>query len=164
MLRSVLWFSSLLLFLLSLTTPSRAQSIAIALDSPHHIEDTAQVEDNSSPASQTNGLSSGAIADFLGNPSIGQIIEQMTDDEASVIGNMKSNPGAIAITHGNVTFISVPDKPLVKVAQPGMLLSLEVPRAAVTRDIHPTDLSTLLTGPAMEVSAIGDAFIVRQPR
>ncbi|NEO87660.1 MAG: CHAT domain-containing protein [Spirulina sp. SIO3F2] len=73
-----------------------------------------------------------------------------TEQNISLVGGMVLNQGAIASTQGHITLAAVPGERLVRISEPGMLLSLEVPEGAIATDIQPTDLPTLLTGVDME--------------
>ncbi|NEO86841.1 MAG: CHAT domain-containing protein [Spirulina sp. SIO3F2] len=64
----------------------------------------------------------------------------------SLLGGTVINQGKVSSTQGNVTLAAIPGERLVKISQPGMLLSLEIPAAALTAGFKPTDLPTLLTG------------------
>ncbi|MGB0560809.1 MAG: CHAT domain-containing protein [Spirulinaceae cyanobacterium] len=69
-----------------------------------------------------------------------------TEQNVSLMGGTILNQGAIASTWGNVTIADVPGERLVRLGEPGMLLSLEVDAGAIASGIHPLDLPTLLTG------------------
>ncbi|MGB0562131.1 MAG: CHAT domain-containing protein [Spirulinaceae cyanobacterium] len=64
----------------------------------------------------------------------------------SLIGGTVLNQGQVVSTAGNVTIAAIPGERLVKISQPGMLLSLEVDAGAIAAGIQPVDLPTLLTG------------------
>ncbi|NEO86011.1 MAG: DUF4347 domain-containing protein, partial [Spirulina sp. SIO3F2] len=69
-----------------------------------------------------------------------------TDQDLSLIGGAVHNQGEIISTHGNVTLAAVPGTRLVNLAQPGMLLSLDLPATALEQGVSPLDLPELLTG------------------
>lgn len=73
----------------------------------------------------------------------------------TLIGGNVINTGQLSATGGNITIAAVPGQNLVRISQPGHLLSLEIePRAgdAISSDIIPLDLPTLLTGNAGNVA------------
>ncbi|NEO85351.1 MAG: CHAT domain-containing protein [Spirulina sp. SIO3F2] len=78
-----------------------------------------------------------------------------TNGDLSLIGGTVQNQGAMVSTHGNVTLAAVPGTRLVNLAQPGMLLSLDLPGTALDQGISPLDLPTLLTGPVGDVAISG---------
>ncbi|MEM8642878.1 MAG: CHAT domain-containing protein [Cyanobacteria bacterium P01_G01_bin.54] len=66
--------------------------------------------------------------------------------DISLIGGTVLNPGKVVSSAGNVTIAAVPGERLVRISQPGMLLSLDVPVGAIASTITPVDLPLLLTG------------------
>ncbi|NEO86916.1 MAG: CHAT domain-containing protein [Spirulina sp. SIO3F2] len=66
--------------------------------------------------------------------------------QVSLISGTVVNQGKVASTQGNVTIAAVPGERLVKISQPGMLLSLELPKEAIAAGIPPVKLPQLLTG------------------
>ncbi|NJO19892.1 MAG: filamentous hemagglutinin N-terminal domain-containing protein [Spirulinaceae cyanobacterium RM2_2_10] len=62
-------------------------------------------------------------------------------------GGTVVNSGSLSAPGGQVTLAAVPGERLVRLAQPGILLSLEVPSEAIAAGIKPVDLPALLTGP-----------------
>ncbi|MGB0560675.1 MAG: CHAT domain-containing protein [Spirulinaceae cyanobacterium] len=69
-----------------------------------------------------------------------------TEGNVSLLGGTVVNEGKVVSNVGNVTIAAVPGERLVKISQPGMLLSLEVDAGAIAAGISPADLPTLLTG------------------
>ncbi|NEO87811.1 MAG: CHAT domain-containing protein [Spirulina sp. SIO3F2] len=85
-----------------------------------------------------------------------------TKGNVSLVGGTVLNQGKVVSTAGDVTIAAVPGERLVKVSQKGMLLSLEIPTTALTADIKPTDLPTLLTGSGATIGELpqdGDVVI-----
>ncbi|MEM8641166.1 MAG: CHAT domain-containing protein [Cyanobacteria bacterium P01_G01_bin.54] len=74
----------------------------------------------------------------------------------SLMGGTVQNQGELAATHGTVTLAAVPGTRLVNLAQPGMLLSLELPATALEQGVSPLDLPALLTGPSQGNSPVVD--------
>ncbi len=68
----------------------------------------------------------------------------------TLLGGNVINTGTLTAPAGNITIVAVPGNNLVRISQPGHLLSLEV---APTTDssINPVDLPTLLTGTAAKI-------------
>ncbi|MEM8639316.1 MAG: CHAT domain-containing protein [Cyanobacteria bacterium P01_G01_bin.54] len=64
----------------------------------------------------------------------------------SLVGGTVVNAGTVVSSSGNVTIAAVPGERLVRLSEPGMLLSLEVAPEAVAAGIRPVDLPALLTG------------------
>ncbi|MEM8642561.1 MAG: CHAT domain-containing protein [Cyanobacteria bacterium P01_G01_bin.54] len=69
-----------------------------------------------------------------------------TAQDVSLVGGTILNEGQVVSTMGNVTIAAVPGERLVRIGQPGMLLSLELPQDLMAAGIIPVDLPTLLTG------------------
>ncbi|NEO86842.1 MAG: DUF4347 domain-containing protein, partial [Spirulina sp. SIO3F2] len=69
-----------------------------------------------------------------------------TEQNVSLVGGTVLNQGKVVATQGNVTLAAIPGERFVKISQPGMLLSLEIPTHELTAEITPVDLPTLLTG------------------
>ena len=67
-----------------------------------------------------------------------------SNQTVSLMGGTILNEGAIAAE--TVTLAAVPGERLVRIVQPGMLLSLEIPTAQVSAGIPPVALPILLTG------------------
>ena len=61
------------------------------------------------------------------------------------------NTGTITAPAGNITLAAVPGHNLVRISQPGHLLSLEVAPTTPDTSINPVDLPTLLTGTAGKI-------------
>ncbi|NEO88443.1 MAG: DUF4347 domain-containing protein, partial [Spirulina sp. SIO3F2] len=83
------------------------------------------------------------------NPSA--IINQgnlQTEGNMSFIGGAVQNQGELVTTKGTVTLAAVPGTRLVNLAQPGMLLSLDLPATALEQGVSLLDLPALLTGPS----------------
>ncbi|NEO88178.1 MAG: DUF4347 domain-containing protein, partial [Spirulina sp. SIO3F2] len=70
--------------------------------------------------------------------------ELQSSQNVSLIGGTVLNEGVI--NSATVTMAAVPGERLVRVSQPGMLLSLEISTAQMAAGITPVDLPTLLTG------------------
>ncbi|NEO83859.1 MAG: CHAT domain-containing protein [Spirulina sp. SIO3F2] len=68
------------------------------------------------------------------------------EQNLNLVGGTVLNEGAIASAQGHVTLAAVPGERLVRMSEPGMLLSLEVAEGAIAGGIQPVDLPTLLTG------------------
>ncbi len=68
-------------------------------------------------------------------------------------GGTIANSGSLQAPGGSIILAAVPGENLVRISQPGMLLSLEVPAEAVEAGIEPTDLPALLTGTGLNVAA-----------
>ncbi|MFB8789235.1 MAG: CHAT domain-containing protein [Potamolinea sp.] len=64
----------------------------------------------------------------------------------SLIGGNIINSGTLSSSGGNVNIAAVPGTSLVKITQPGYLLSLEVDPTAAASGINPKSLPELLTG------------------
>ncbi|MEM8637609.1 MAG: CHAT domain-containing protein [Cyanobacteria bacterium P01_G01_bin.54] len=80
----------------------------------------------------------------------------------SLVGGTVINQGQVVSSAGTVMIAAVPGERFVKISQPGMLLSLEVPTEAIAAEINPIDLPTLLTGSGETVNASvqsGDVII-----
>ncbi|NJO19182.1 MAG: DUF4347 domain-containing protein [Spirulinaceae cyanobacterium RM2_2_10] len=69
------------------------------------------------------------------------------------------NNGTITAPGGNLILAAVPGEQFVRISQPGMLLSIEVPAAALEAGIRPQDLPTLLTGYDWPAANPGDVAI-----
>ncbi|NEO87832.1 MAG: CHAT domain-containing protein [Spirulina sp. SIO3F2] len=69
-----------------------------------------------------------------------------TENNVSLVGGTVLNQGQVVSRAGSVTLAAVPGERLVKLSQPGMLLSLELPTAVLTAEVSPVDLPELLTG------------------
>ncbi|NEO87682.1 MAG: CHAT domain-containing protein [Spirulina sp. SIO3F2] len=69
-----------------------------------------------------------------------------TENNVSLVGGTVLNQGRVVSKAGTVAIAAVPGERLVKLSQPGMLLSLELPTDVLTAEISPVDLPTLLTG------------------
>ncbi|MEM8641176.1 MAG: CHAT domain-containing protein [Cyanobacteria bacterium P01_G01_bin.54] len=83
-----------------------------------------------------------------------------TEQHLSLVGGTVLNQGKVVSTQGTITLAAVPGERLVKLSQPGMLLSLELPQAAMTATLEPLDLPILLTGSGRETGvAVGDLAI-----
>ncbi|NEO87791.1 MAG: DUF4347 domain-containing protein, partial [Spirulina sp. SIO3F2] len=78
-----------------------------------------------------------------------------TAGDLSFISGTVQNQGEIISTQGNITLAAVPGTRLVNLAQPGMLLSLDLPETALNQDISLLDLPGLLTGPVGDVDITG---------
>ncbi|NJL01778.1 MAG: CHAT domain-containing protein [Spirulinaceae cyanobacterium SM2_1_0] len=75
-------------------------------------------------------------------------------------GGTVLNAGTLHAPGGNITLAAVPGENLIRISQPGMLLSLEVPREAMSAAIAPVDLPALLTGAGMEAIAAAPGNVV----
>ncbi|MEM8642812.1 MAG: filamentous hemagglutinin N-terminal domain-containing protein [Cyanobacteria bacterium P01_G01_bin.54] len=104
-----------------------------------------------------NATGTNDYADLVGAPSQFAFLNQQpgailnfgdltTEQNVSLVGGMVINQGKVVSTAGHVTLAAVPAERLVRVSQPGMLLSLELPATVIESDISPLDLPTLLTG------------------
>jgi len=115
-----------------------------------------------------NALGSNNYQDLTGTPSQlafdlsqpGTIInagslEVEPGKNISLVGGNVINTGNITAAGGNISLAAIPGENLVKITQPGHLLSLEIepPRDSTGQmlDIDPVDLPTLLTGPLQGV-------------
>ncbi|NEO85354.1 MAG: CHAT domain-containing protein [Spirulina sp. SIO3F2] len=78
-----------------------------------------------------------------------------TAGDLSFIGGTVQNQGEIIANSGHITLAAVPGTRLVNLAQPGMLLSLDLPGVALTQGVSPLDLPGLLTGPVGDVDISG---------
>lgn len=70
----------------------------------------------------------------------------------TLLGGNVINSGTITAPAGNITLAAVPGHNLVRISQPGHLLSLEVAPTTAETFINPLDLPTLLTGTAGKIS------------
>ncbi|HLO50686.1 MAG TPA: filamentous hemagglutinin N-terminal domain-containing protein, partial [Kamptonema sp.] len=107
-----------------------------------------------------NAVGSNNWASFVGNPSAftfsgqpGSIVNTgnlavSAGENISLIGGTIINTGTIAAAGGNITIAAVPGQSLVRISQPGHLLSLEVGIAAlgIENGILPATIGQLLTG------------------
>ncbi|NEO84464.1 MAG: DUF4347 domain-containing protein [Spirulina sp. SIO3F2] len=66
--------------------------------------------------------------------------------DINLIGGTIIHNGDIVSTQGNITLAAIPGTRLVNLAQPGMLLSLDLPDVVLNGAIAPSDLPHLLTG------------------
>ncbi|MEM8637607.1 MAG: CHAT domain-containing protein [Cyanobacteria bacterium P01_G01_bin.54] len=80
--------------------------------------------------------------------------ELSNSQNISLVGGTVLNQGQVVSIAGNVTIAAVPGDRLVRVSQPGMLLSLEVPTDQLTAEISSLDLPTLLTGSGETIDAL----------
>lgn len=64
----------------------------------------------------------------------------------NLLGGNVINTGTLTAPAGNITIASVPGHNLVRISQPGHLLSLEVAPTSKDTSINPLDLPSLLTG------------------
>ncbi len=73
----------------------------------------------------------------------------------TLLGGNVINTGQLTAPSGNITITAVPNQNVVKISQPGNILSLEIapPRDATGQilPINPVDLPTLLTGTAKNI-------------
>ncbi|NEO87833.1 MAG: DUF4347 domain-containing protein, partial [Spirulina sp. SIO3F2] len=86
-----------------------------------------------------------------------------TENNVSLVGGTVLNQGQVVSRAGSVTLAAVPGERLVKLSQPGMLLSLEVTTEAITAEISSLDLPELLTGSGQTIVPsvqFGDVVIV----
>ncbi|NEO87661.1 MAG: DUF4347 domain-containing protein, partial [Spirulina sp. SIO3F2] len=79
-----------------------------------------------------------------------------TEGNLSFVGGSIQNQGQIVSTGGNITLAAVPGTRLVNLAQPGMLLSLDLPNTALNQGASLLDLPDLLTGPVGDVAIAGE--------
>lgn len=93
----------------------------------------------------------------------------------TLMGGTVINTGTIAAPEGNITLAAVPGTNLVRLSQPGMLLSIELPEDEVAKGITPRSLPELLTTPRVEevietphspfpTTHFGDVFIAGEVR
>ena len=69
----------------------------------------------------------------------------------TLLGGNLINTGNLTAPAGNITLAAVPGHNLVRISQPGHLLSLEVTPTTSDTSIKPLDLPTLLTGTAAKI-------------
>jgi filamentous hemagglutinin family protein len=69
----------------------------------------------------------------------------------TLLGGNVINTGTLTAPSGNITIAAVPGHNLVRISQPGHLLSLEVAPTTPNTSINPVDLPTLLTGTAEKI-------------
>ncbi len=74
----------------------------------------------------------------------------------SLLGGTVINRGALTAPGGQVLLAAVPGERLVRVSQPGMLLSLDLPAEAVAAGVRPLELPALLTGAGWPAVNPGD--------
>ncbi len=78
-----------------------------------------------------------------------------TGENLTLLGGNVINTGELTAASGNITISAVPNQNVVKISQPGNILSLEiVPPRDITGQIlpiNPVDLPTLLTGTAKNI-------------
>ncbi|MGB0560810.1 MAG: CHAT domain-containing protein [Spirulinaceae cyanobacterium] len=115
MLKPLLWIGVGLLFPLTLTSPTLAQSITAAPDgtgtlvtlngNTYHIQGGTQAGANLFHSFQDFGLSSGEIANFLSDPSIANIFGRVTGGDPSVIdGLVQANPNLYLMNPAGIVF------------------------------------------------------------
>ncbi len=75
------------------------------------------------------------------------------EQDLSLYGGTIVNAGNLQAPGGQIVLAAVPGENLVRISQPGMLLSLDIPAEALAAGFEPADLSTLLTGAGLAATA-----------
>ena len=80
-----------------------------------------------------------------------------------LLGGSVVSTGQLTAPSGNITVAAVPGNSLVRISQPGSLLSLEIePSRSQSLSFNPLDLPTLLTGSGVNVDGVESGDVVVQ--
>jgi CHAT domain-containing protein len=112
-----------------------------------------------------NSIGANDYANLIGNPTTfnfninqpgsivnGGNLQVSTGENLSLIGGNVINTGTLTAPQGNITIAAVPGSSLVRISQPGNLLSLEIDPNAATGGINALTLPQLLTGSRANVN------------